>query len=158
MRPLVLAVRLALLVVLVLASVPTWAREKVCVLGSGEIVVPMGRCGMPCCSKAPKAIAPSEKRSCCPVERESLSATTSCSLATRACRCEIRLVSGPNQPPGVVLASIAADQPVVLPSLRWEYVGALLLEWEPAARRVDSGPPRKPVRGPYQGRAPPTST
>lgn len=158
MRPLVLAARLALLVVLVLASVPTWAREKVCVLGSGEIVVPMGRCGMPCCSKAPQAVAPSTKRGCCWAEREGLSATTSCSPATRACRCETRLVSGSNQPPIVVLASIAADQPVVLPSFRWEYLGGPIRDWEPAARRVDSGPPRKPVRGPYQGRAPPAST
>ena len=154
MRPLVLVARLALLVVLVLASAPTWARERVCVLGRDEVVVPMGRCGMPCCSDASRAIAPPEERSCCPAGRRRLAAGTSCSLATRACRCEIRLVSGPTQPPVVVPASVAADEPIVLPSFRRAYFGDPLLEWEPGARHVDSGPTRKPLRGPYRSRAP----
>ncbi len=154
--------RLLLLVLLVLASMPTGATETVCVLESRKAAVPLGKCGMPCCAPPANASALTRRSSCClpkePARR--IAPNALCRMAGAACRCETRLVAAPSPVAASGERAIAArgSFPVVLvPEWRPPFASAPLTPQSGIAGS-DAGPPRKRPRAPAQSRAPPART
>jgi len=142
--------RLLILVSLAVASLPVGATEMVCVVGREEKVVPVAKCGMPCCHQQPS------KPDCClkPKKEEA----HICPLAGKPCRCEIRITAfhgSANSAPIPTLQPF--EQPAVLPETRLELPAPVIAALEPGIVGIDSGPPRKLPRSPKQSRAPPVS-
>lgn len=152
--------RLLLLVSIAMATVPSWSKVTVCVIGAGKVTVPIGRCGMPCCARKGQA-APDSRKACCKPKTSVASAGTACPLASRYCRCETRYtVASARQAAtfdrGTLPVEIP-DLPAILPLSPWEVPVVSHEAIEPGVRGVDAGPPRKAIRAPKQSRAPPAS-
>jgi hypothetical protein len=146
-------------IALIVAAIPFAAAEAVCVMPSAlssvqERVVPMAKCGMPCCSHG-------EMPTCC---RHSASAAACHAAANsgglkKSCRCETRVhgVSGAGvrqiHRVSLPLPSVQAILCNGLVLASPELVGSL----RPVLCGSDSSPPPKSLRLPDLGRAPPAS-
>lgn len=144
--------KLLVLMSLVVASLPISAREVVCVIGEDELIVPVAKCGMPCCKE--RAAPP--KQECCLKEQKK--DTHVCPLVGKPCRCEVRItafhggIRTATQP-----TSLTFEQPAILPNVHIEIAATETEILEPGIVGIDSGPPRKRPRAPSQPRAPPIS-
>lgn len=156
-RVLGLLIRLLVFAALIIASVPVSATEMVCVVGARPQVVPVTKCGMPCCAH-PAPNSPAKVRSCCHPHspRVAVSRAQTCRLAGLACRCETRVLANvPPSPATVTHALPLIEQPAILTSAEWLISGRELPSVQPGIVGVDSGPPRRWPRSPRQSRAPP---
>ncbi len=154
-------VRLLLFAALVMASMPAGATITVCVLRSGQVVVPVAKCKKACCAHEVASAAPA-RRNCC--ARSAVKPTAVITLggdlgklAGMSCRCEIRAtINSPltsTAPNSNSLLSIT--HPAILPPPTRQVPRLALTVTEPGIQGLDSGPPRKLPRSPRQSRAPP---
>lgn len=153
-------IRLVLFAALVLASVPIGATETVCVIGRGR-VVPVAKCGMPCCEHSSPQTVP-KRRSCCAGSSSAavISPKKVCGWAGMSCRCETRLTvaAAPVFLSREVHAPLGFHQPANLPSTVFHFVSLAIVGGEQGILGSDSGPPRKRPRLPGQSRAPPSDS
>ena len=155
MRRLVkLSTKLFLPILLALATVPTFASEKVCVVIPNGKAIPFGKCGMPCCHMRTVAAVPTPKDCCL---HQTTTQTQTCTFGNMSCRCETRITASINSAPIAPLsgAFVPADQPAPLSIAVYRSVDLIEFPSVQICGVLTRGPPPKTKWFPDLGRAPP---
>ena len=141
-----------LLIMLAVASVPSIAYERVCVIVPTAKIVPIGQCGMPCCYA--KIAAPKPEDCCLPKIADQ---PVTCLFGNMNCRCETRVTAWINAAPAAPFpnANVPVDQPVVLTQVFNRLIDILELPSIRICGDLTRGPPPKVIWSPDRGRAPP---